>query len=302
MGLERGGRRARRRLKPSFSGGAAGRLDDDAGQECDASFSRRRGEVRAGGRPRRSRSSEAPRPSPLPASGERGPSRQPFLLVVRDAPLRVAPHDEEKSRFRVRRRHARFSRRPGRARRRLRGRAQGDRIHLDPLARPAVDRGDRRPCRSVGVALPARVQALGRADAEGLPAGADDRSGARAVARFGERARRRLRRRPVGPEPAARPVRRPRGADAGRLSPRRPRTRLRLSSLAVRRSDRRRRAARPRRPRLRRRRRPRRGARRHAAAMAARPLRRGQGAQRRRSPPAPSIRRNGGPTRRCGSS
>ena len=79
-------------------------------------------------------------------------------------------------------------------------------------------------------------------------------------------------------------------------------TRLRLSPLAVRRSDRRRRAARPRRPRLRRRRGPRRGARRHAAALAARPLRRGRGARRRRSPPAPSIRRNGGPTRRCASS
>ena len=58
----------------------------------------------------------------------------------------------------------------------------------------------------------------------------------------------------------------------------------------------------PGRPRLRRRRRPRRGARRHAAAMAARPLRRGPRRDRAARRPRLRFARNGGPTRRCESS
>ena len=186
--------------------------------------------------------------------------------------------------------------------RRLPHRQTRDRIHLDALARSAVDRGDRRACRAVALALPVRVQALGGADAEGVPAGDHHRARARTVARFRERARRRLRRRPFRSEPAARSVRRPRSADARRLSPRRSGAALRLPRFAVRRGDRRRRAARPRGPRLRRRRQARGGARGHAPALAARAFRRATTRRPRRSPtrafePEPMAVR----TRRCGS-
>ena len=165
--------------------------------------------------------------------------------------------------------HARHAKPPDRQRG-LRHRQARDRVHIHTLSRPAVDRGDRRPCRPLGLPLPARLQALGRADAEGVPAGDHHRAGARAFARFGERARRRLRRRPLRPEPAARPVRRPRGADAGRLPARRSHSSLRLPPFAVRRGDRRRGAARHGRPRLRRRGKSRARAGRHGAPLAAR--------------------------------
>ena len=153
--------------------------------------------------------------------------------------------------------------------------------------------------RALAVALPARVQALGRADAQGLPPGDHHRARARTAAQFRERARRGLRRRALGPEPPARSLRHPRGADAGRLSARRPRAALRLPPFAVRRGDRRRRAARHGGARLRRRRRPRGGARRHAPALAARAVRADDDGRPRPRRGAPSIPRNGGPTRRC---
>ena len=80
------------------------------------------------------------------------------------------------------------------------------------------------------------VPPLGRADAEGLPAGAHARQRARAAARFRERARRLLRGRPVRARPAARPVRHARSDVAGRMEGRRrrPDDLLRLPPLAVR--------------------------------------------------------------------
>ena len=51
---------------------------------------------------------------------------------------------------------------------------------------------DRRACRPFGFALPARLQALGGADAESVPAGCHHRAGAGTSAQFGERARRGL--------------------------------------------------------------------------------------------------------------
>ena len=86
----------------------------------------------------------------------------------------------------------------------------------------------------------------------------------------------------------------------GRLPARRSRSSLRLPSLAVRRGDRRRGAARHGRPRLRRRGESRARARRHGAALAARAIGRGRGARPRPTRAAPSIRPYGAPTRRCG--
>ena len=60
------------------------------------------------------------------------------------------------------------------------------------LSRSAFGRGDRGACRPFGLALPARLQALGGADAESVPAGDHHRAGAGAIALLGERARRGL--------------------------------------------------------------------------------------------------------------
>ena len=108
--------------------------------------------------------------------------------------------------------------------------------HLRALARPAGGRSHRACRRRDARRVAPSVPPLGRADAEGIPAGADHRPCARAAARFRERARRRLRGRPVRPRPAARSVRRARGDVARRMEDRRrrPDHALRLSPLAVR--------------------------------------------------------------------
>ena len=122
-------------------------------------------------------------------------------------------------------------------------------------------------------ALPEAVQALVRAQPQGIRAGDHRRPRAQPARRLGQRARRGLRGRPVRRQPAARSVRLARGHDARRLqAPRRgPGDGLRLPRLAVRRGaadgDR----ARPRRPGLRRRGQgadAAGGARRHDAALA----------------------------------
>ena len=102
-------------------------------------------------------------------------------------------------------------------------------------AQPEIEADRRSRRRHADRAAPS-VPPLGRADAQGLPAGAHARQRAQSAARFGERARRLLRGRPVRARPAARPVRHPRGDVAGRMEVRRrrPDDLLRLPSLAVR--------------------------------------------------------------------
>ena len=80
------------------------------------------------------------------------------------------------------------------------------------------------------------VSPLGRAHAQGVPAGAHARPCAAHAARFRERARRLVRGRAVGTRTAARPVRHPRGDVAGRMEVGRRRAddRVRLPPLAVR--------------------------------------------------------------------
>ena len=109
-------------------------------------------------------------------------------------------------------------------------------FHLGALAQAAGDRGDRAGRRRHRDRAASPVPALGRADAQGVPAGDHARPRARAAARFRERARRHLRGRPVRAGPAARPVRHPRGDVAGRMEGRRRRAdaALRLPSLPVR--------------------------------------------------------------------
>ena len=65
--------------------------------------------------------------------------------------------------------------------------------------RAARGRGDRRPCRPVRLAFPSSVQALGRPDAQGFPAGGHHRSCPQPAARQRQRADADLRGRPVGP-------------------------------------------------------------------------------------------------------
>ena len=113
------------------------------------------------------------------------------------------------------------------------------------------------------------VPALGRADAEGLSAGAHARLGAPSVARFRKRARRHLRGRIVRPRTAARSVRHPRSDVARRMEirRRRPHPALWLPSLPIRHSGGNGNAARARGPRACR---PRRGA--HCPCRHAKPL------------------------------
>ena len=137
----------------------------------------------------------------------------------------------------------------------LRARAAHHRLHLGALARAALARrhrrrmsgSRRRMCTTssgagAGLTPKAFLQAHHARQRQG------------AARRLRQRARRHLRGRPLGPGPAARSVRHPRGHDAGRLQGRRRRARhaLRLPPLPLRRGDPRRDRARPRRPRLRR--------------------------------------------------
>ena len=154
---------------------------------------------------------------------------------------------------------------------RLRHRAPRHRLHLRALARAARDRRDRARRRRHADRTASPVPPLGRAHAQGVPAGADARPRPPAAARFGERARRLVRGRAVGPGPAARSVRHARGDVAGRMEDGRGGADhlVRLPPLAVRHragdGDR----ARPCRPGLRGRRRGEGGARRHARPLAA---------------------------------
>ena len=158
-----------------------------------------------------------------------------------------------------------------RRRRRLQRRPPCRRLHLRAVARPARDRGHR-PCRrSHARRIASPVPSLGRPHPQGVPPGIDARPCAPPAARIRERARCRLRGRPVGSGAAARPLRHPRSDVAGPMEGRRrgPHPRLRLPSLPVRHRPRDRDRARPGRPRLRRRRRGIQGARRHARPLAA---------------------------------
>ena len=112
---------------------------------------------------------------------------------------------------------------------------------------------------------------------ESVPAGAHAQPRARSAALVGERARHRLRSRPVRTGPAARSVRHARGDVAGRMEGgrRRPHHFLRFPSLPVRHGAGDEHAARARRSRARRRRQGTRGAARHAFALAEGALRRG---------------------------
>ena len=156
---------------------------------------------------------------------------------------------------------------------------------IDTIAMPPASR--HRPASS--------VPPLVRADAEGLPAGAHAQPRARLAARLGERARHRLRGRPVRPGPAARSVRHARGDVAGRMEGGRRRSHhhLRLPSLPVRHGAGDDDAARARRPRARRRRQGARRAARHARALAAR-------RNTSRISPPPRRPRAASSTPRCG--
>ena len=171
----------------------------------------------------------------------------------------------------------------------------------EQLAHTARDRRHRRSRRRQRHRAASSVPALGRADAEGLPAGAHARPCARAAARIRERARYHLRGRPVGTGAAARSVRHPRGDVAGRMEVGRRRADhpLRLSSLAVRHraghGDR----ARTGRARLRRSGRGAGGARRHAAALAEGELCGGHGAHRAARAPHLRCTNSGARTSRC---
>ena len=173
----------------------------------------------------------------------------------------------------------------------------------EQLARAARSRADRACGRRDAGRAASPVPPLGRADAEGLPAGDHARQCAQAAARFGERARRDLRGRPVRPGPAARPVRHPRGDVAGRMEVRRrgPDDLLRLPPLAVRHRAGDGDAARPCGPRVRRSRRGEGDARRHDAALAEGDTTSRTSRSPRRSPRASSIRAAGARTGRCAS-
>ncbi len=188
-----------------------------------------------------------------------------------------------------------------RSRRRLRRGAPRHRPYPRPLARTARNRRHRGSRRRDADRTASFVPPLGRAHAEGFPAGADARRRAAIAARFRERARRHLRSGTFRSRPPARSVRHPRSDVAGRMEirRRRPDDPFRLSSVAVRHRAGHGHRARARRPGLCRSRRGKGGARRHEGALAEGALQSKTPRAPRRSRSAFSIRRNGGRSSRC---